>query len=176
MAAVNIREIWKGHPADRSWLVGQHRAQTYVLPGRWVGGRQHKQPQWGSLAFLSWLIQVPMLKMWFSKCHSQWVLPFRTDVWFDTPNLPPVSLSEGWAMCLSLLPQTEPRAFDQVVRLVGTGPQPSHSVFIGRNWMVMQGPHHLVHRETEKVEGLGVPRVGRAGGTPCQGLILHFLS
>lgn len=49
------------------------------------------------------------------------------------PIYPPDSLSERRAVRLSLLPQTEPGAFDLVVHLVGTGPRPAHSVFIGRN-------------------------------------------
>lgn len=159
MAAVNIREIWKGHPADRSWLVGQRRASLKCSLGcEWEAAQAAPVRQLG-ISFLthpSSHAQDVILQMSLSVSPA---LPNRCAIGYTQST--PISLSEGWAMCLSLLPQTEPRAFDQVVRLVGNGSQPAHSVFIGRNWMACRALTTLCTEKQKKLRVLVSPKGGQ---------------
>lgn len=130
MAAVHIRDIWEGRPADRSWLVGQRRAPPRVLPGRWGGGTS-------SPSEAAWHFFLDSSKFPCSRCDSPNVTRSEScpsEQMCDLIHpIYPQSLSVRDEPCASLSCQTEPRAFDPVVCLVGTGPRPAHSVFIGRN-------------------------------------------
>lgn len=103
------------------------------------------------------------------------VLASRHVTWYIQPI--PLSLSEGWAMHLSLLSQPElGDLWPECVPLFGIGRRGSHSFSVGMNYVIVQGPSLCVHRKMEKVEGLGVFSVGGSGAYVLLSVVLSFIS